>query len=331
MLKAICMKATVALALGCLMAAPAFAGANPDAFQSINKGPERGAGQPGETNKALDCGSAISVMLDNTYSGTTVGAPSLVSTYGCSPWSESGPEVVYILELTEPTMFTIDVVPEAGVDLDLAVLDACDPDLGCLIVVDTGVETLSPLTGTFYLVVEGYGGAAGAYDLVLETQSLPVPLNFCEQLLPPIPGMEGEIVPAGSFDFNGDTCDGTNDFASLPCGEYTENGYEDYWEFMLLPGGSIDVAVTSEADGALWLVDNCAEPINCLAYADNSFLGETEEISYTNLGDFPQLLILVVDSYGTDSCGSYTGNVVVNQPGVVPVEPTSWSSVKSRY
>lgn len=330
MLKAICMRATVALALGCFIAAPALADVSPNAFQPLSKGDHRDAGQPG-TNKALDCGSATTVMLDNTYSGTTVGAPSLVSTYGCSLWNESGPEVVYILELTQPTMFTIDLVPEAGVDLDLAVLDACDADLGCLIVADTGIETLVPVQGTFYLVVEGYGGAAGAFDLILEEQPLPVPLDFCEQLLQPIPGMEGEVVPSGSFDFAGDTCGGTNDFVSLPCGAYSENGAEEYWEFMLLPGGSIDVEVTSEADGALWLVDNCAEPITCLGYADNTFLGETEVLSYTNVGDFPQLLILVVDSYGTDSCGAYTGNVTVNQPGVIPVPSTSWSSVKSRY
>jgi hypothetical protein len=318
------------LAVLSLSATSALAG---DAkLQSIDKLDDRphNAGQ-GVNRAALDCSSAIPVMLDNTYVGTTVGAPSMVSTYSCSPWLESGPEVVYVLDLPNPTMFTIDLNLLGAADLDLAVLDACDENAGCLIVVDTGVETISPVQGTFYLVVDGYNGAAGPYELVLTNVPLPEPVNVCDNLQQIVPGPEGTIVASGSFPVNGTTCGGENLISSLPCGFYTENGLEDYWELTLLPGASINVSVTSSGDGALWLLDACAEPFTCVAYADDTFTNQVETFSYMNDSGQNQVLILVVDTYGSATCGTYTGTVTVGPPGVIGVTDESWGAVKSRF
>ena len=77
--------------------------------------------------------------LKTTYFGDNTGQPNNVTTYGCSLWDESGGEVVYHLFLPEPTMFSASITPN-GCDLDLAVLDQCDENDGCLIVVTSGVE-----------------------------------------------------------------------------------------------------------------------------------------------------------------------------------------------
>lgn len=287
---------------------------------------------PQMTVKAnLDCSGATTVMLDNTYSGDTNTGVNNVSAYSCSFYDESGPELVYVLELASPAMFTVELIPEAGVDLDLAVLDICDEDLGCQIVGDTGVETLSPISGTVYFVVDGYNGAAGSFDLVFTNVPLPPPVEACDGVIQPLPGNEGDTVPAGTYAFSGDTCGSSNQLEFLPCADFTEAGYDLFYEFVLLPGASIDVTVTNSADGALWILDGCAEPFNCVAYSDASYTGGgAETVAYTNDTGSNQPVYLVVDSYGADTCGTFTGEITING-GVVGVEVPNWSEVKARF
>ena len=61
-----------------------------------------------------------------------------------------------------------------------------------------------------------------------------------------------------------------------------------------------------------------------------TFLGDPETISYINDTGANQPVYLVVDSYGTDSCGTFTGDITING-GVVGVEIPSWSEVKARF
>lgn len=279
---------------------------------------------------ALDCSGAVSVSLGTTVSGDTNTGVNNVTTYSCSFYDESGPELVYILDLPNPTMFTIDLVPEAGVDLDLAVLDQCDEDLGCIIVSDAGIVTNSPVQGTFYLVVDGYAGAAGTFDLILTEEDLPEPADACDQVQQPIPGNEGDVF-TGVVNISGDTCGAGNDLEFLDCADYSEAGQDDWYELVLLPGALLEINVTNAADGALWLVDACSEPLNCVAYADATLSGEAENIVYTNETGSNQVVYLVVDSYGVDSCGAYTGTITVNPPGVIDNDADSFGSMKARF
>ncbi len=284
----------------------------------------------GPAKGLLDCTGAIAVMLDAVYGGTTLGAPSVVDAYGCSSFDESGPEVVYVLTLTEATNFSVNLVPAAGVDLDLAVLDSCDEDLGCLIVADFGVSTNVPLSGTFYFVVDGYNGAAGGYTLEFIDNGVPGPIDACDRIEQPLPGQEGDVL-VGSFPLNGNTCGSPNSIELLDCADYTEAGFDNWYEFVLLPGASIDVTVTHASDGALWLVDACAEPFVCLDYADASFTGEPETIAYTNGTGAQQAVYVVVDSYGALSCNDFTGTVIINPPGVIANEQATFGAVKARF
>lgn len=278
----------------------------------------------------LDCSGAIPVVLDQTYVGDTNTGVNNVSSYSCSFFDESGPELVYVLELAEPANFTVNLIPEAGVDLDLAVLDQCDEDLGCLIVADTGVSTVVPQVGTIYLVVDGYNGAAGSFTLELIEDPLPEPIDACPRVEQPLPGEEGDIL-TGVFPISGSTCGSPNSVEFLDCADYTEAGADNWYEIVLLPGATIDASVTSTADGALWILDACSEPLSCLAYGDATLTGGVETVSYTNDTGVQQAVYLVVDSYGVDTCGDFTGEIILNPPGVIPTEDESWGSMKARY
>ena len=109
----------------------------------------------------------IVVSCGATYAGDTrLGTP-LVERYSCRPdWQESGPEQVFLLNLSQPQEITavlnFDQTPQA--DLDIFLLHGPDPT-ACLASGDRFVryEVTSP--GQYYLVVDGYMGQAGPYVL----------------------------------------------------------------------------------------------------------------------------------------------------------------------
>lgn len=247
------------------------------------------------TQGLLDCSGAIEVDLNvGVYTGSNAAAVNNVSTYGCSTWDESGGEVVYHVT------FPADVTWEVGLsgmtdDLDLAVLDACDETLGCLIVVNSGVYVTEPFAGEFWFVVDGYGGATSDFTLTFTTTPYTPPPAMCD-LVQDVTGAY----------FTGDTCDGYNNVSVEACGDFTEAGFEHYYAIQV-PAGchfSADVKYATE-DGALWLLDSCEPGYACLAYADDTLSGASEILNYTNTTGSAQTVYLVLDAYGTDSCGAY--------------------------
>ena len=109
----------------------------------------------------VSCGSTV-------VSSTTAGAMDM-SDYSCSGWNESGPEMTY--EFTPLTSGSVTVAlteMQSGEDLDVFVLeDACDAT-GCLAFgnVDTTFDAQAGVT--YFLVVDGYAGAAGTFTLELD-------------------------------------------------------------------------------------------------------------------------------------------------------------------
>ncbi len=310
-------KMLVAIIAICLVAGAAFAAVPDGALSSANKLPvdKPGGGDP--SKGLLNCSGAIEIMLDTEYSGNNTGMPNNVSTYGCSTWNESGGEVIFHLYLAEPTMF------EGGItsvcDLDMAVLDQCDETLGCLIVVDSGVVTNVPVSGDFYFVVDGYGGAACAFTLQINTVAPPEPVSFCDSL---------EDV-TGTY-FAGSTCGGVNNVFALGCEDYSEQGLEAYYEVFMPAGSSFTADVLNSADGALWVVDSCVDPIACLAYADATFSGEVETVTYSNTSGSDMYVYLVIDSWGTASCGDYTLTMTASG-GAIPAENVSFGQMKAMF
>ncbi len=302
----------------CLLATVAVASAPDSALQSTNKIPPVKDAAASTVSGALDCSGAIEISLDNIYVGDNTGAANNVTTYGCSTWNESGGEVVYHLFLAEPTMWEATIVGN-GCDLDLALLDQCDENLGCLIVVDSGVFTDTPVAGDFYFVVDGYNGAGCSFTFEIATILPPEPVSFCDS-----------VEDVFGANFNGTTCGGVNTIASLGCETSTVNGLEYYYEIFMPSGSSFTADVTNTADGVLWVVDACVGPFTCLAFADDTLSGGLETISYANDTASDMYVYVVIDSWGTETCGNYQMTFATSG-GALPVENAAFGEVKAQY
>jgi hypothetical protein len=268
----------------------------------------------------LDCSGAIEVTLDDCYPGSNVGAPRNVDRYACRDWDESGGEVVFHLRLDEPTRWEALLTAETC-DLDLAILDQCDEEMGCLELVDSGLRVREPMSGDLYFVVDGFAGAACDFQLCLNS-------------LPPLPPACSVVEPLACVDGNlaGDTCNGDNFIDDIDCAHFSHGGLEHWYSVDLVPGGSFSAEVTlTTGDCALLLLASCDPAENCLAYADENQDTEPETITWTNFNDTPLTIYLVVDAWApAQLCGSYTGSYTCNPAGQ-PVSTTTWGRLKATY
>jgi len=114
----------------------------------------------------LDIDSAPFVTCGSTWQGDTATGRSNVDRYACAPgWDESGPELVYRLELGRGQLVTA-VLVSAAADLDLFLLPSAYPET-CLAAGDNYLShTVQP--GIYFLAVDGFQGASGAFSMRLE-------------------------------------------------------------------------------------------------------------------------------------------------------------------
>ena len=117
------------------------------------------------TKAFLDCGSATPIYCGTPVNGTTIGAVNNVTTYGCISWNESGPEKVYMLQTTEPGSITA-TLSNLTADLDVIILDACS-ESNCLAEGNNSATVVNASPGMYFIVVDGYGGAAGNFTLTV--------------------------------------------------------------------------------------------------------------------------------------------------------------------
>ena len=109
----------------------------------------------------------VIVSCGATVAGDTRDGVALVDRYSCRPhWDESGPEQVYLLELSQPQEVTavLSPNPPPQADLDLFLLDGPDP-AACLAAGESSLGFNVASSGQYYLVVDGYMGEAGPYVL----------------------------------------------------------------------------------------------------------------------------------------------------------------------
>ncbi len=117
------------------------------------------------------CGTISgSIACGDTINGTTVGAVNVMSSYACIPsWNETGPEDVYSLTLPPggPWHLYADFEPYPLADVDLFILGpaVCNSNV-CVAYGDSLTELVNAAGGaTYYVVVDGYDGEAGEYEL----------------------------------------------------------------------------------------------------------------------------------------------------------------------
>lgn len=109
-------------------------------------------------------------------SGTTNGACDEVNFYNCGEAYTSGPEVVYSIRVDVRKQLTATLNISGGADLDLFVLDALDPNR-CIAYSNQGGTTVEQLlldllpNRDYFIVVDGFNGAQGAYELSVSCRS----------------------------------------------------------------------------------------------------------------------------------------------------------------
>ncbi|MFH2006416.1 MAG: DUF4215 domain-containing protein [bacterium] len=114
------------------------------------------------TDYLLACGDS------HAHNNGGPGATQHIHDYGCSGWVETGPEYAYTFTAQVNGQVTA-TLSDMTEDLDLFVLSdlgtACDTANSCLDMGDTTVSWAAAAGSTYYLVVDGYQGAVGDYQL----------------------------------------------------------------------------------------------------------------------------------------------------------------------
>ncbi len=119
----------------------------------------------------LACSSAVVLQCGVSYSGSSSTNPSYVDTYGCNTWTETGPERLHTVIPTASGELTASLSNYTG-DLDVYILNSCDPD-DCIGTVSSDSATYpSAVAGqTYYIVVDADDGSGSGYDLIVICES----------------------------------------------------------------------------------------------------------------------------------------------------------------
>ncbi len=115
----------------------------------------------------LDCSNAIALTCGVLYSGAASSSSSNEELYSCIAWNEPGPEQVHTIEAPTNGTITATLSNLTG-DLDVFILDSCDAN-DCLSAGDFVASFTDALAGqTYYIVVDGFDGSGGAYDIIVD-------------------------------------------------------------------------------------------------------------------------------------------------------------------
>ncbi len=118
----------------------------------------------------LDCIDFQEFNCGWVVTGDNTSSPNNVETYGCNNWNESGGEQIWLLALNESQEVSIVLETPPACDLDLFLLSACDAD-SC-IDANNVVINRSLVAGEYYIVVDGFEGAACEYQLSLTCEDV---------------------------------------------------------------------------------------------------------------------------------------------------------------
>ena len=114
----------------------------------------------------LSCGETISATT------TDLGSTSNIHTWSCTGWANTGPEIAYEFTTNSASVVTVALTSmETGQDLDVYVTadhgTGCSAD-GCVAAGDVDAEFEAQVGTTYYVVVDGYQGAAGSFVLEVD-------------------------------------------------------------------------------------------------------------------------------------------------------------------
>lgn len=326
------LKTTIPLACALLIATPALA-------QNYDEDFKR---QTNKTIRLLDfvpiAGTAA--VVSETEPNDDCGAPDPASIFVddvAASIDVAGDEDWFVFDGVAGQCVTIatESRESSSTDTQLYIYDAagCSDPLAFLAFNDDGGPGLFslisdfeiPADGTYYVRVKHFSSSGtGAYTLLASEGACPQPPanNTCATAEP----------VACNSSVTGSTVLGTNDLEDLTgiCVPFGADGPDVFYSVVVEPGEQIDALVDPvDWDPALWIVTNCTDENTCVAGADAGFFNDPESVSWTNEGDSPQTVFVIVDSFTASAFGDFT--LTISCDAVVSGDEESFGSVKARF
>ncbi|MEM8526822.1 MAG: PPC domain-containing protein [Bacteroidota bacterium] len=211
------------------------------------------------------CDSPTTLNCGDQFNGTTSGLKNYYSQHGASGTGWTGGESVFEFTTTGGQV-TIDLM--VNVDLDLFLLDDCDPVNNEIARSTNGstndeMITANLAAGTYYIMVDGFSGSAGSYTLNL---ACPVGGDCTNPF-----GLVGDQL------YNGNTNQGANNFEQH--GQNTGYiGNEIVYEYTPNESGPFVITLSNlSVDVDLFLLGASCDPINN-EIASSTQIGLTNEV-----------------------------------------------------
>jgi len=190
---------------------------------------------------------------------------------------------------------------------------------------------------TYYIVIDGYGGDFGDYQLTVEGISIH---DLCDVICPP-----------GGFDENEPVCfDGYEDETNGGCsalawsypglntvicgtsGNYNDNSYRDmdWYEVTLTEATAVEWCICAEFPARLWILDGRDGCAGMYTMITDTGAPEVWCCVTLELEPGTYWFIASVDGWIGVPCGSqYVAGLF--EEGYSPVEELSWGTIKASY
>ncbi len=249
--------------------------------------------------------------------GTTIGKGNNASIPSClSGGNDTAPDAWYVLTVSEPVNLTAwttcaSTFPSTfdtrlGIFSNQFALLACnDDDAGCSPNVQSRIENQALSAGTYYVVVDGYSGGAGRYQLNVSWAPQPPPCTGGSSQL------NAELITSLPFVDQGTTVGACNDIM-ISCELSGPDNAADYWYKVLIDTTTLlTVSTTCDQqwfDSKIAILDTGLVSLYC---NDDSPLCGSKQSRITNASLFPGEYYIVVDGYHLSE-----GNYEINVDGV---------------
>lgn len=262
------------------------------------------------------CAGALDVTAGGTFTGDTTNAaadytPIASGAGGCTGFNANSNDVAYsvVLQAGERLQATL----TATWDASLYMVSDCSNIAGtCVAGQDNGnpevVDFTAQTTGSYFIIVDGYGVARGAFSLDVSVSPQVTGGDTC---------MAPVMVPAAGGSFQSTTTGAANDYdPGIACTGDTTAGPDLVYAVDLSAGEIVEVIADFDAnvDGSLYVVNNCSN-LSCLAAGDDSGSGRAEAVRFVAETTGPYYLIvdgvdasdvgghdLTIDRYVADTC-----------------------------
>lgn len=237
------------------------------------------------------CANATTIECGQTVSGTTVGLSNNIVVYdACSNGQiESGPEKVYVITTLATGDLTASLSNLGSNDLDIHILDACDSN-NCVARDDNSATYNDAPPGTYYIVVDGYQGAQGTFDLTVT----------CEN--PEDGTCSAPFKVTCGIQINGNNAGYSNDFEDYNCAFFDKEGPDVVYRYVPLRSGKITAKLLAVPNGKEMVVSIATQcTVNdCLDMSPTN--GTTDSI----LVQAGYIYYVIVDGANVDDTGNYT-------------------------